>query len=54
MLVTALTPVLGYDKASSIARHAHEQGLSLKESALILGYISGEDFDLYVNPQRTL
>ena len=52
MLVTALTPVLGYDSACAIARHAHEQGLSLRESAVILGYISAEEFDRCVNPQR--
>jgi fumarate hydratase class II len=51
MLVTALTPVLGYDQACTIARHAHEQGLSLRESALRLGAISGEDFDRCVHPQ---
>ena len=50
MLVTALTPVLGYDQACAIARHAHAQGLSLRESAVMLGAISGEDFDRCVHP----
>jgi fumarate hydratase class II len=54
MLVTALTPVLGYDKASAIARHAHANRLSLRESALILGMISGEEFDRCLNPQRMI
>ena len=52
MLVTALTPVLGYDSACAIARHAHEQGLSLRESAVILGYISAEEFDRCLDPHR--
>jgi len=54
MLVTALTPVLGYDKASAIARHAHENRLSLRESAVILGMISGEEFDRCLNPQEMI
>jgi fumarate hydratase class II len=54
MLVTALTPVLGYDQACAIARHAHEQGLSLRESALRLGAISGEDFDRCVLPHAMI
>jgi fumarate hydratase class II len=54
MLVTALTPVLGYDQACAIARHAHEQGLSLRESALRLGAISGEDFDRCVLPNAMI
>ncbi len=52
MLVTALTPVIGYDRASAIARHAHSQGLSLREAALELGAISGEEFDRYLRPQE--
>jgi fumarate hydratase class II len=52
MLVTALTPVLGYDHACAIARHAHQHRLSLRESALILGAISAEEFDRCVNPQQ--
>ena len=50
MLVTPLAPVIGYDKASAIAKHAHEQGSSLKEAALELGYVSAEEFDRVVNP----
>ena len=50
MLVTALTPHIGYEKASAIAQHAHEQGLTLKNAALDLGYISASDFDQLVDP----
>ena len=50
MLVTPLAPMIGYDKASSIAKYAHEQGLSLRDAALDLGYVSAEDFDRIVDP----
>ena len=50
MLVTPLAPIIGYDKASSIAKYAHEQGLSLRNAALDLGYVSAEDFDRIVDP----
>jgi fumarate hydratase class II len=50
MLVTALTPAIGYDKAAHIARLAERQGLTLKEAALTLGYISAEEFDRIVDP----
>ena len=50
MLVTALTPRIGYEKASAIAQHAHEQGLTLKDAALALGHISASDFDQLVDP----
>ena len=52
MLVTALTPAIGYDRASGIAKHAHKQGLTLREAALVLGEISGEEFDQWVRPER--
>jgi fumarate hydratase class II len=52
MLVTALTPAIGYDRACAIARHAHEHRLSLKEAALVLGEISAEEFDRWVRPER--
>ena len=52
MLVTALTPAIGYDRACGIAKHAHKHQLSLKEAALVLGEISAEDFDRYVKPQK--
>ena len=52
MLVTALTPAIGYDRASGIAKHAHKHGLSLREAALVLGEISGDEFDQWVRPER--
>ncbi|MEB3235776.1 MAG: class II fumarate hydratase [Cyanobacteriota bacterium] len=54
MLVTALTPAIGYDRACAIAKHAHRHGLSLREAALVLGEISGEDFDRWVQPAAML
>ena len=52
MLVTALTPTIGYDKASRIAQLAHGEGLTLKEAALRLGYVSAEEFDRIVDPVK--
>lgn len=54
MLVTALNPHIGYDKASKIARKAHLEGLSLRESALKLGFLDGKTFDLLVRPETML
>jgi fumarate hydratase class II len=51
MLVTALTPVIGYDRASAIAKHAHKHQMSLKEAALVLGEITAEEFDSAVRPE---
>ncbi len=50
MLVTALSQHIGYEKSAKIAKNAHKKGISLKESCLELGYLSGEDFDKYVVP----
>jgi fumarate hydratase class II len=52
MLVTALTPAIGYDRACAIAKHAHKHQLSLKQAALVLGKISADDFDRYVKPEE--
>ena len=52
MLVTALSPVIGYDKASAIAHKANAEGLSLREAALELGYIDGAAFDQIVDPRK--
>jgi len=52
MLVTALAPVIGYDKASEIAHHAMENDLTLKAAALKLGYVTEEEFDRIVDPQK--
>lgn len=54
MLVTALSPLVGYDNAAKIAKHAHAQNISLKESALELGMCSEEDFDKYVDPSKMI
>ncbi len=52
MLVTALVPVIGYDRAGRIAHLAAKEGLTLKEAALRLGYISADEFDRITNPHR--
>ncbi len=54
MLVTALAPHIGYDRAAQIARHAHLHGLTLRDAALALGHVSGEDFDRWVRPEDML
>jgi fumarate hydratase class II len=54
MLVTALAPILGYDKASMIAHHAVNHDLTLKDAALQLGFVNAEDFDRIVDPARML
>ncbi|SPZ65121.1 Fumarate hydratase class II [Serratia quinivorans] len=51
MLVTALNTHIGYDKAAEIAKKAHKEGLTLKASALKLGYLTEEEFDLWVRPE---
>ena len=52
MLVTALNPHIGYDNAARIAKHAHKQGLNLRESAVELGLLTAEQFDEYVKPEE--
>ncbi|MBD1916784.1 MULTISPECIES: class II fumarate hydratase [Cyanophyceae] len=52
MLVTALSPAIGYDKASQIAHHAFEHDLTLKQAALALGYVSEAEFDQLMVPRR--
>jgi fumarate hydratase, class II len=52
MLVTALAPKIGYDKAAKIAHTAHVEHTSLKEAALKLGYLSAEDFDVLMRPEK--
>ena len=51
MLVTALNTKIGYEKAAKIAKTAHQNGTTLKEEAINLGYLTGEDFDFWVNPE---
>jgi fumarate hydratase class II len=50
MLVTALTPSIGYDKAAEIAKKAHHEGTTLRASALALGYLTGPEFDAAMDP----
>jgi fumarate hydratase class II len=52
MLVTAISPKIGYDKAAKVAHTAHHDGLSLKEACLKLGYLSSADFDALVKPEE--
>jgi len=52
MLVTALNPHIGYDKAAQIAKKAHQEGSTLREAALALGYVTAEQFDAWVRPDR--
>jgi fumarate hydratase, class II len=52
MLVTALSPVIGYDKASAIAHMAYDEDLSLREAALKSGYVDAKRFDEIVDPRK--
>ena len=52
MLVTALAPHIGYDKAAQVAKAAHANGTTLREEAVRLGYVSGKDFDRLVRPEQ--
>ena len=51
MLVTALNPHIGYDNAAKIAKEAHQNNLTLRESALRLGLVTEEQFDQWVRPE---
>jgi len=51
MLVTTLNPHIGYDKAAQIAKKAHQEGTTLKEAALALGYVTAKQFDEWVRPE---
>ena len=51
MLVTALSPHIGYDKAAEVAHHAHQDGTTLREAAVALGYVTDEQFDEWVQPE---
>ncbi|HEX6132090.1 MAG TPA: lyase family protein, partial [Actinomycetota bacterium] len=52
MLVTALAPTIGYDRAAEIAKKAHHEGTTLKEAALALGYLTEAEYDAAVVPER--
>ena len=54
MLVTALNPHIGYDKAAKVAKKAHDDNTSLKDAIIELGYMSGEDFDKLVDPKKMI
>lgn len=51
MLVTALNPLIGYDKSAEVAKKAHKEGTTLRESVVSLGYLTGEQFDQAVRPE---
>ena len=52
MLVTALSPVIGYDKAAQVAHLAHKEEITLKQACLSLGYLTEEEFDRHVQPEK--
>ena len=54
MLVTALTPHIGYERAAEIAKRAHHQGRTLKQAAMDLGYVTSEQFDFWVRPESMI
>ena len=54
MLVTALNPHIGYDKAAKVAKKAHAEGTSLKEAAIALGFLTAEEFDKFVRPEQMI
>ena len=54
MLVTALNPHIGYDKAAKVAKKAHAEGTTLKQAAMSLGFLSDEEFDRWVRPESML
>jgi fumarate hydratase class II len=54
MLVTALSPHIGYDRAAEIAKKAHREGTTLRQAALALGYVSAQDFDRWVDPEAMI
>ena len=54
MLVTCLNPVIGYEKAGKASQYAYKNDLTLKQAILELGYLSEEEFDLYVDPKKMI
>jgi fumarate hydratase class II len=54
MLVTALAPKIGYDKAAEIAKAAHRNGTTLREEAVALGFVTAEEFDRLVRPENMI
>ena len=54
MLVTALNTKIGYDKAAEIAKKAHKEGSTLKQAAIALNYLTSEEFDEWVRPEKMI
>ena len=54
MLVTALNPHIGYDKAAEVAKKAYKENLSLRDAIQQLGYMTGDEFDKIVNPEKMI
>lgn len=54
MLVTALNPKIGYDKAAEIAKKAYKENITLREATLALGYLTAQEFDQYVQPHKMI
>ncbi len=54
MLITALAPHIGYDRAAQVAKHAHDHGTTLREAALSLGVVTAEQFDTAVDVRQML
>ena len=52
--MTALAPHIGYDKAAAIAKQAHHEGSTLRTAALASGWVTEEEFDRFVRPERML
>ena len=52
MLVTALSPKIGYDRAAQVAKKAHREGITLRESVIALGWLTGEEYDALVDPAK--
>jgi fumarate hydratase, class II len=54
MLVTALNPHIGYDNAAKVAKKAHQESTTLRQAAIDLGLLTGEDFDRFVRPEQMI
>ncbi len=54
MLVTALNPRIGYDKAAKVAKKAHAERKTLREACIELGFLSGDEFDKIVRPEKMI
>lgn len=54
MLVTALNPIIGYDKAAKVAKLAFNENMTLREATVSLGFLDAQDFDKYVNPSKMI